>query len=376
VQAQHCVWYGECQTVPNTEEKKFNCNYTGPPQSLPQEGYELVQELCPDFLNGTNNVSLCCDVQQLKTLKGNLQLPLQFLSRCPSCFYNLMNLFCELTCSPRQSDFVNATQFEPYVDPVTKENKTSVTAVQYYIGSTFANAMYNACKDVEAPSSNDKALGLLCGKDAKDCNATNWIQYLFSVKNSQTPFPIDPIFSDLPVEGMSPMLIEAVVFFADLPVEGMSPMLTEAEVFFVDLPVEGMSPMLTEAVVFFADLPVEGMSPMLIEAVVFFADLPVEGMSPMLIEAVVFFADLPVEGMSPMNDATKGCNESVDGNSGPCSCQDCSLVCGPKPQPPPPPTPWTIFGLDAMVVIMWISYMVFLLIFIAGVLGAWCYRQV
>ncbi|MGH0133736.1 UNVERIFIED_CONTAM: hypothetical protein FKN15_025418 [Acipenser sinensis] len=195
VQAQHCVWYGECQTVPNTEEKKFNCNYTGPPQPLVQEGYELVQELCPDFLNGTGNVSLCCDVQQLKTLKGNLQLPLQFLSRCPSCFYNLMNLFCELTCSPRQSDFVNATDFEPYVDPVTKENKTSVTAVQYYIGSTFTNAMYNACKDVEAPSSNDKALGLLCGKDAKDCNATNWIQYLFSVTNSQTPFPINPIFS-------------------------------------------------------------------------------------------------------------------------------------------------------------------------------------
>ncbi|XP_033855505.3 NPC intracellular cholesterol transporter 1-like [Acipenser ruthenus] len=280
VQAQHCVWYGECQTVPNTEEKKFNCNYTGPPQPLVQEGYELVQELCPDFLNGTGNVSLCCDVQQLKTLKGNLQLPLQFLSRCPSCFYNLMNLFCELTCSPRQSDFVNATDFEPYVDPVTKENKTSVTAVQYYIGSTFTNAMYNACKDVEAPSSNDKALGLLCGKDAKDCNATNWIQYLFSVTNSQTPFPINPIFSDL-----------------------------------------------------------------------------------------------PVEGMSPMNDATKGCNESADGSSGPCSCQDCSLVCGPKPQPPPPPTPWTIFGLDAMVVIMWISYMVFLLIFIGAVLGAWCYRK-
>lgn len=56
-------------------------------------------------------------------------------------------------------------------------------------------AMYNACKDVEAPSSNDKALGLLCGKDAKDCNATNWIQYMFSKDNGQTPFNIIPIFS-------------------------------------------------------------------------------------------------------------------------------------------------------------------------------------
>lgn len=55
--------------------------------------------------------------------------------------------------------------------------------------------MYNACKDVEAPSSNVKALGLLCGKDVKDCNATNWIEYMFSKDNGQTPFSIIPIFS-------------------------------------------------------------------------------------------------------------------------------------------------------------------------------------
>lgn len=56
-------------------------------------------------------------------------------------------------------------------------------------------AMYNACRDVEAPSSNDKALGLLCGKDAEACNATNWIEYMFSKDNGQAPFTITPIFS-------------------------------------------------------------------------------------------------------------------------------------------------------------------------------------
>ncbi|XP_066575598.1 NPC intracellular cholesterol transporter 1 isoform X2 [Amia ocellicauda] len=278
VQAQHCVWYGECQDVPNKEGKKYNCNYTGPPEPLPQEGHDLVMELCPGFDYG--NVSLCCDVQQLQTLKGNLQLPLQFLSRCPSCFVNLMNLFCELTCSPRQSEFLNVTQFSSYMDPATKENKTNVLEVEFYIGQTFANAMYNACKDVEAPSSNEKALGLLCGKDAKDCNATNWIQYMFNINNGQTPFSIVPIFTDL-----------------------------------------------------------------------------------------------PMRGMIPMNNATKGCNESLDDGSGPCSCQDCSLMCGPKPQPPPVQPPWTILGLDAMAVIMWVFYMAFLLIFIGAVLGAWCYRK-
>uniref|UniRef100_A0A665VGI9 SSD domain-containing protein n=1 Tax=Echeneis naucrates TaxID=173247 RepID=A0A665VGI9_ECHNA len=32
------------------------------------------------------------------------------LSRCPACFFNLMNLFCELTCSPHQSQFMVATK--------------------------------------------------------------------------------------------------------------------------------------------------------------------------------------------------------------------------------------------------------------------------
>ncbi|XP_012870343.1 PREDICTED: Niemann-Pick C1 protein [Dipodomys ordii] len=274
--SQSCVWYGECGIV--SGDKRYNCKYSGPPKPLPKDGYDLIQELCPGFFY--DNVSVCCDVQQLQTLKSNLQLPLQFLSRCPSCFYNLMSLFCELTCSPQQSQFLNVTETEDIVDPVTNQTKTNVKALEYYIGQSFANAMYNACRDVEAPSSNDKALGLLCGKDASACNATNWIEYMFSKDNGQTPFTITPIFSDL-----------------------------------------------------------------------------------------------PIHGMEPMRNATKGCNESVDEITGPCSCQDCSIVCGPKPQPPPPPVPWRIFGLDAMYVIMWITYMAFLFVFFGAFFAVWCYRK-
>uniref|UniRef100_A0AAQ4RWU3 Niemann-Pick disease, type C1 n=1 Tax=Gasterosteus aculeatus aculeatus TaxID=481459 RepID=A0AAQ4RWU3_GASAC len=267
VDAQHCVWYGECGDS-KIAGKKYNCNYTGPPKPLQAEGHELLAELCPGYDYGDR--SLCCDVDQLNSLKGSLQLPLQFLSRCPACSSNFMNLFCELTCSPHQSRFMNSTDF----------NGPSVTEVQYYIGQTFTNAMYNACKDVQAPSSNVKALSLLCGKDAKDCNATNWIQYMFNINNGQSPFPIIPIFSDV-----------------------------------------------------------------------------------------------PVSGYTPMNNKTYACTEGLDDGSGPCSCQDCTKACGPKPVPPPVPPPWTIFGIDAMTVIMWISYSAFLLIFFGAVLGVWYYRK-
>uniref|UniRef100_A0A674N048 Niemann-Pick disease, type C1 n=1 Tax=Takifugu rubripes TaxID=31033 RepID=A0A674N048_TAKRU len=171
--------------------------------------------------------------------------------RCPACFFNLMNLFCELTCSPHQSQFMNGTKF----------SGPNVVEVQYYIGQTFANAMYNACRDVQAPSSNVKALSLLCGKDAKDCNATNWIQYMFDTNNGQAPFPITAIFS--------------------------------------------------------------------------------------------------------------GHNLGLEDGSGPCSCQDCTDACGPTPVPPPPPLPWKILGIDAMTIIMWLSYMAFLFIFAGSLLVAW-----
>ncbi|XP_066435716.1 NPC intracellular cholesterol transporter 1 [Eleutherodactylus coqui] len=276
VSSQHCVWYGECGEP--TEGKRYNCEYLGPPIPLPKEGYELLQQLCPSLYYG--NVSLCCDVQQLNTLNSNLQLPLQFLSRCPSCFYNLMTLFCELTCSPQQSEFLNVTETEPYKSSDQNKGNKSITAMEYFIGESFANAMYNACKDVEAPSSNVKALGLMCGRDAQDCNATNWIQYMFNKDNGQIPFTITPLFSDKP---------------------------------FLQ--------------------------------------------------------------MIPMNNATKGCNESVDEDGSPCSCQDCTMVCGEKPVPPPPPQPWLIWGFDAMAIIMWLAYAAFVLLFSAVVIGAWCYRK-
>ena len=87
-----------------------------------------------------------------------------------------------------------------------------------------------------------------------------------------------------------------------------------------------------------------------------------------------FTLDVPVSGYNPMNNKTYNCTEGLEDGSGPCSCQDCTAACGPKPVPPPLPPPWTILGMDAMTVIMWLSYMIFLLIFVGAVLGAWCYR--
>lgn len=42
VEAQHCVWYGECGESQKVPGKKYNCNYTGPAVPLPSEGSDLL----------------------------------------------------------------------------------------------------------------------------------------------------------------------------------------------------------------------------------------------------------------------------------------------------------------------------------------------
>lgn len=50
----------------------------------------------------------CCDVEQLKTMEENLALPDQLLQRCPACYSNFLNQICQMTCSPKQSQFLYA----------------------------------------------------------------------------------------------------------------------------------------------------------------------------------------------------------------------------------------------------------------------------
>ena len=43
----------------------------------------------------------------------------------------------------------------------------SITTVNAVISKDFADGLYESCKDVEMPSNNQKAIGMLCGHDAQ-----------------------------------------------------------------------------------------------------------------------------------------------------------------------------------------------------------------
>lgn len=128
----HCIWYGECHKNSNGIQY---CPYNGTAKALAPEGINILKKWCPQFLDTLNSAAeTCCDVEQLKTLDSNIRLAANFLKRCPSCMNNLAKHLCHFTCSPTQSDFINAT-----IKTDTVNNKTVdyVAAIDLYIRTDY-----------------------------------------------------------------------------------------------------------------------------------------------------------------------------------------------------------------------------------------------
>lgn len=59
---------------------------------------------------------VCCDENQIETMHANLLKAAGIYSRCPSCFRNFFNIFCEMTCSPTQSEFLEVMDTKSSAD--------------------------------------------------------------------------------------------------------------------------------------------------------------------------------------------------------------------------------------------------------------------
>lgn len=186
--------YGNCGT---RNQKPVPCYYNGrAPELKDKRGLEILAELCPWMVAPEGEPTYtCCDLNGLNTLLTNVQPAQQTLDRCPSCYRNFLNLICSTTCSQNQSVFMNVTQTSPYTPPSDLEEpgKTqgneSVVEMEVHLEGAFANGMYNACKDVNFPSTNQKVMTLYCGKyGAAHCSAQRWLNYIGDTSNGQTPF--------------------------------------------------------------------------------------------------------------------------------------------------------------------------------------------
>ncbi len=68
-----------------------------------------------------------------------MELLIQAFGKCPACQDNLINMWCAYICDPYQGNFV--------VDEKVEDN--FVLATSFSISATYAQAIYDSCKDVE-----------------------------------------------------------------------------------------------------------------------------------------------------------------------------------------------------------------------------------
>ncbi|KAL2538045.1 Patched family protein [Forsythia ovata] len=189
---EYCTMFDICGT--RSDGKVLNCPF-GSSSVAPDELLSSkIQSLCPTI---TGNV--CCTETQFETLRAQVQQAVPFLVGCPACLRNFLNLFCELSCSPNQSQFINVTS-------VSKVgNNLTVDGIDFYITETFGEELFESCKDVKFGTMNTRAIDFV-GAGAE--NFGEW--YAFIGKKAGLGVPGSPYsINFLPAapesSGMRPM---------------------------------------------------------------------------------------------------------------------------------------------------------------------------
>ncbi|RYR41351.1 hypothetical protein Ahy_A08g037749 isoform B [Arachis hypogaea] len=158
----HCAMYDICGK--RIDGKVVNCPYGSQAVKPDDLLSSKIQSLCPTI---TGNV--CCTEAQFDTLKTQVQQAIPFLVGCPACLRNFLNLFCELTCSPNQSLFINVTSIDKVGGNFT------VGGIDYYITDAFGEGLYDSCKDVKFGTTNSRAMQFI-GAGAQ--NFKEWFSFL------------------------------------------------------------------------------------------------------------------------------------------------------------------------------------------------------
>ncbi|XP_019187240.1 PREDICTED: Niemann-Pick C1 protein-like [Ipomoea nil] len=188
----YCAMYDICGH--RSDGKVLNCPFGSPSVKPDDLLSSKIQSLCPTI---TGNV--CCTEAQFDTLRSQVQQVIPFLVGCPACLRNFLNLFCELTCSPNQSQFINVTSVLKVM------NNFTVNGIDYVITDTFGEGLYESCKEVKFGSMNTRAIEFV-GAGAK--NFREW--YTFIGRRAPPAAPGSPYainFRSTPPDssGMKPM---------------------------------------------------------------------------------------------------------------------------------------------------------------------------
>jgi Niemann-Pick C1 protein len=100
-----CAMYGVCGE--RSDGKELNCPYSTLAVTPSEALSHKIQSLCPTLTG-----DVCCSSDQFERLREHVQQAVPFLTGCPACLRNYLDLFCEIACSPDQSLFIDVTSIE------------------------------------------------------------------------------------------------------------------------------------------------------------------------------------------------------------------------------------------------------------------------
>ncbi|GMH04666.1 hypothetical protein Nepgr_006506 [Nepenthes gracilis] len=194
--AGYCAMYNLCGT--RSDGKVLNCPF-GVPSVKPDDLFSSkIQSLCP-----TISGNVCCTEMQFETLRSQVQQAVPFLVGCPACLRNFLNLFCELSCSPDQSLFIDVTSTKKV------NNTMTVDGIDFYISDTFGKGLYDSCKDVKFGTMNTRAIDFVAGGAQ---NFTEWFAFLgrqAGLNEPGSPYAINFRSSIANSLGMRPMNVSS-----------------------------------------------------------------------------------------------------------------------------------------------------------------------
>ncbi|CAM8904452.1 unnamed protein product [Rhodiola kirilowii] len=158
----YCAMYDICGE--REDGKVLNCPYETPSVKPDELFSAKIQSLCPAI---SGNV--CCTETQFDTLRSQVQQAIPFLVGCPACLRNFLNLFCELSCSPDQSLFINVTSI------VEVSGNLTVDAIDFYVTDLYGEGLFDSCKEVKFGTMNTRAIQFI---GAGATNFKEWFAFL------------------------------------------------------------------------------------------------------------------------------------------------------------------------------------------------------
>uniref|UniRef100_M4BQN4 SSD domain-containing protein n=1 Tax=Hyaloperonospora arabidopsidis (strain Emoy2) TaxID=559515 RepID=M4BQN4_HYAAE len=160
---------------------------------------EHFQVDCPLLYNeviARGDDMLCCTEQQYTGLSSQVRM---IPGLCSACKENLRNIFCQFTCSPNNSLFldVNEVRIMDGDDDHIGAVFPAVEEATYYVGNDWIRDVYDFCKD-------DSSFSLLCNPNQDCTDGFGLMEYMgkYAFNSIGSPLQINVTTMDKQTESM------------------------------------------------------------------------------------------------------------------------------------------------------------------------------